>query len=192
MPHKIPLLGQPRRHGTASIVGNGMDSLMSGLPLLVLQMQVLGNESGAQSLDLCGPGFNGWPGKRLPESPQKKNSPFFRIHRNGFKGWLARFDHLHTPGDGAAPSQRPRPKISTLPSVSAQISSAVVCDEFPRWRIIKLLRNPSVRVFLGELFRTGNRALHAFGAGVKPVSRRASPQRAAVPVTSFPAGQIFL
>ena len=57
-------------------------------------------------------------------------------------------------------------RMSTLPSVSSQISSAVVFSMNLRiGRIVELLRHPGVGRVLHQIFGARDRALHAFGAG---------------------------
>src|SRR5208283_5596302 len=124
-------------------------------------------------------------GKRL-----RNNRRILRIHRNGFKSWFARFNHLHTAGDGAARPDTRDQNVHLAVRVGPNFLRRGLAMNFHIGRIFKLLRNPGVRRFLGELLRAGNRALHAFRAGrqnqLRPEHRQ---QRAAFHRHRFRHGQ---
>jgi hypothetical protein len=79
------------------------------------------HEAGAKALNLVRAGLAAGEHRRRG-----------RLDRDGLEAGLARLDHLRHAGDRAAGAHADT-RISTWPSVSFQISSAVVRDGWPGW-----------------------------------------------------------
>ena len=113
------------------------------------------------ALDLVRAGLERLPGERLRDDRR-----ILRLDGDGLEGGLARLDALRVTPVIVPPVPTAETRMSILPSVSSQNSSAVVF----LWisGLAGLLNCCGIHefgVFLREFLGAGDRAFHAFGAG---------------------------
>ena len=155
------LFGKATRHDEGVLVAdlNAFGDLKVAVP--PFRWRLLGTKPAPVPWILCGPGLSGWPARVCEITGESLGSTAIAWNE-GFRGLITSTHPVMVP-----PVPTAETRISTLPSVSSQISSAVVL----RWisgfdGVVELLRHPGIRRLFDDLLRSGNRPFIPSAPGV--------------------------
>ena len=130
------------------------------MALLVPEMKVSWDESRPRSLNFVRTRLKGLPGQAL-----RNDRRILRLNCNGLEGRFARFDAFVTASNGSARTDRGNQDVHFAIGVLPDFFGRRLAVHRRIGRILKLLRNPGIWNFFGQLLGFRDGAFHAFSAG---------------------------